>query len=193
MIDIAITLPADTLLELALASVIPGMESQYFEDYSPQARPIAMDHGATPVACFNVLEAVTDAPTPTIGAFIQWSSLNAHRELASDPGFLAIKNRRNETMSYLSSGHFFAVAVTTNFTIETDTAYAIIVASVDVNLPETALSLRLSDASPNMDGAGRTLKIAKWTQEAQMLSDMKRSYASIYKIRFNPTDTDGPR
>lgn len=188
MTDISITLPAGTLIELALASVIPGMEAQYFEDFSPRFRPIAKEHGAVRVAHFNVMESMVDTATPTIGAFVQWPSLNAHRELNCDPRFMAIKNRRDETMSYLSAGHFFAVDKTTDVTIDADAAYAIAISSIDIALPEAVLSLGLSNTSPNMGYAGRTLTITKWTQEAQMFADVKQSDASVYKIIFNPAD-----
>lgn len=194
MTNIKITLAPNDRFELAFASVIPGKEKQLFSEYFPAVGPVVADLGAVPVASFAILESAADIQAPTMGALFQWPTVAAYQALHEDPRFLAIKHIRDDALSQLWNGHFFAVKSPINASINTNKIYAIVVAPSDVKVGHAELALNLAPDSTNKDYVDRTFFIAEWSSAAQSLLERRNSNFDVFKVKFNPSKpaaTDG--
>ena len=179
-------LPPGVRFELAFASVIPGKETQLFTEYFPKVGPIIASLGATQVASFAVLESSADIEAPTMGALFQWPTVCAYQDLHQHPEFLNVKHLRDEALSQLWNGHFFAVDKYTAATFDTEKIYAMIVANPGVSVENAELSLGVAADSTNQDYQGRVFSIGVWSDVAQALLDSKTGLVEVFRVKFNP-------
>jgi hypothetical protein len=194
MSNIAATLTPGVRFELAFASVIPGKEVQLFSEYFPQVGPIVAELGATQIASFAILESAADIKAPTMGALFKWSTVDAYLALHKDPRFLAVKHLRDDALSRLWNGHFFAAETPISVGFDTGKTYAVVVAPSDVEVADAEMSLNLAPDSTNKDYVGRVLSIAEWSPATQSLLVGGNSKVDIFKVKFNPPNpaaTDG--
>ena len=174
--------------ELAFASIIPGKEEQLFSEYFPAVGPVVADMGAVPLASFAILESAADIEAPTMGALFQWPTVAAYQALHEDPRFLAIKHVRDDALSRLWNGHFFAVETQISASFDPDKTYAVVVASRNIEVGHSEIELTLAADSTNKDYEGRTLFVAEWSPATQSLMDGADSSIDVFKVKFNPAN-----
>lgn len=101
-----ITFKKGTLVEVALLTIQPGKESQFYEEYFSQALPLAPKYGARPIGSFMVEKRDQGNSPAQMVIFFEWESLEKKRAFEKDFDFLKIVNIRNDALSFLNTGYF---------------------------------------------------------------------------------------
>lgn len=125
MKSVAIRFKAGTIIELSFATIIEGRENRVFGEYFPKVLPIVADLGGTSLCSFSITGSAANLGTPKMGALFEWPSMDAFRRLHKDPRFLAIRNIRDNALSFFSNGHFFAAKQDSIVTFEEGESYAL--------------------------------------------------------------------
>ncbi|MGH1344265.1 MAG: hypothetical protein ACRBN8_22090 [Nannocystales bacterium] len=172
-----ISLSQGQRLELAVARLIEGREDQLFGKYFPTVGPVLSRYDARPAGSFTVVSS-EGLEEPGFGALFIWPSSATFAQFHQDPEFRALAPLRDEALSLLSNGHFFAAK---DLAVEVpDEDLALQLVDVGTEIPGTLLSLRAADDSPNDRYAGKALVLCTWSDAATAA----KSVASC-RIRFN--------
>ncbi|HAS40478.1 MAG TPA: hypothetical protein DCS93_08365 [Microscillaceae bacterium] len=101
-----ITFTKGKLIEVALLSVKKGKESQFYQKYFSQVMPVAIPHGAKPIASFATTRQVIGNNPAQVVVFFEWASLEEKRKFEKKPAFLKLRNIRDNALNYLVQGYF---------------------------------------------------------------------------------------
>ena len=132
-----LTIDSKLKLEFAFGKITQGKEMQLYGEYFPAIMPIIADYANQQVGTFAVIAANIQGITPEMGAFTHWSSLESHQGFYSDSRFTKVKALRDDSLDFLSDGHFFK-SLDKVIDIDTDADYAVVI-SKDCVIDLTAL------------------------------------------------------
>jgi len=119
------------IIEVAYASIKKGKEKQLFGEYFPKAIPIAAKYGAKPLGVMlNIINiprqgGLKPLVKPNIIGFFEWSSVDDFLALHDDPDFQAIVPIREDALTYLNPGNFYAVDEDVVITFREDKMYEV--------------------------------------------------------------------
>lgn len=164
-------------LELAFGRVVNGREDQLFGEYFPMVGPILAEYGARPLGSFKVLESI-GAEDAEFGALFIWPSTDTYHQFHADPRFRELKPLRDEALSLLSNGHFFAAADVARDVPDQDLTLKVGVAPLEE--PEPLLVLGLADDSPQQKYAEKNLVLSQATE-----GEHDPTAETACRIRFN--------
>ena len=176
-----------TVIEVSFATVKKGKDGQLFGEYFPKVIPIIEDIGGQPLGSFTILEALTTLDNPKICALFQWPNLEGFKKLHSDPRFLAIKNIRDDSLSFFLNGLFFTVEEDTEVQFNENESYLLSAVQKNVNLLNDTPLVNLNTtivASENCYQPN-SIQIEQWSEQIQQRFDSSVKGIDLYTLAMN--------
>jgi len=183
---IEFTLKADTFLEFAFGKVIKGKEMQVFGEYFPLIRGALADYGIQPLHSFLILATNDAGLTPESGSFTSYPKPENYTLFCNDSRFLEAKPLREDGLEFLNDGNMFQ-AVEHDMTLDIDADYALVFTDQGSPHNESLLELQSAQGSPNESYSGKRLSMQKWDEKAELMLQGDSTEATVFKIRFNPS------
>ncbi|MEM7156282.1 MAG: hypothetical protein AAF799_25740 [Myxococcota bacterium] len=180
-----ITISSDFRVEFALGKVVPGTEAWMFGEYFPAIRPALNEFGQSQLASFAILATNVTSAVPAMGAMGRWPAVQAFESFLNDPRFVKVRPRRDASMESLSDGHFFP-ALDHTLEVDTDTDYALVIASDDPLESAPLLRTAFAEDGTNKGYVGKSVAFHPWSDAAEKLLTAAPDGVEVYRIRFNP-------
>ena len=99
----------DKVYEIAYVSIIPGKESQVFNDYFPKALPIAARYGGKSVGMLAVPGVKDGTRQAQMAAIFEWPSVESWLQLHKDQDFLKVVPIRDDAIAFGNPANFYTV------------------------------------------------------------------------------------
>lgn len=178
-------LQLDRRLEWAVGKVAADKAAWMYGDYFAEIGPLMAEYGAISAATFAVVATSIAGVQPTSGAFTSWAAAENRVGFHEDPRFTKLRPARDAALEAFSDGHAMQ-SMDEVITLNTNSDYAVVIATSYPLGAAPIFSLPLMSDSPRQTYAGKSFSLLPWSDETEQLMTTPSDGVEVYRIRFNP-------
>lgn len=183
---VELVLRAGRRLEWAVGKVADDKMAWMYGEYFAEIGPVMAEYGSQQAAGFVVVDASINGVKPATGALTTWPSTEARRDFHEDPRFKKVHAERDAAFEMFSAGHAFE-SMDEVISLNTDSDYAVIIASGNPVDSDPIFDLPLEPDSPSQFYVGRSFSLRPWSEAAEQLMSEAQDAVEVYRIRFSPS------